>query len=65
MLRMKTTQTKMPLLLRLKIFGEDLQADYFINLDENGKPVKNYDALPLFNWTNDEASDKTEVQENR
>ena len=52
-------------IIEIEDIGEDLQADHFIDLDENGQPVKNDDAELLFNWTDDETSGTTEVQTNR
>ena len=52
-------------IIEIEDIGEDLQADHFINLDENGQPVKNDDAELLFNWTDNEASGTTEVQTER
>ena len=49
-------------IIEIEDIGEDLQADHFINLDENGQPVKNDEAELLFNWTDNEASGTTEVQ---
>ena len=52
-------------IIEIEDIGEDLQADHFINLDENGQPFKNDDAELLFNWTDNEASGTTEVQTER
>ena len=51
--------------IEIEDIGEDLQADHFIDLDENGQPVKNDEAELLFNWTDNEASGTTEVQTER
>ena len=52
-------------IIEIEDIGEDLQADQFINLDENGQPVKNDDAELLFSWTDNEASGSKEVQTDR
>ena len=52
-------------IIEIEDIGEDLQADHFINLDENSQPVKNDDAELLFNWTDNEASGTAEVQTER
>ena len=51
--------------IEIEDIGEDLSADHFINLDENGQPVKNDDAELLFSWTDNEVSGTTEAKTDR